>query len=149
MKGIGTNLLVYLISFNGVNCFTNYTDKYTYDEPYSEKPPFVFPKPKEELLKPYGFKISIPDDPGIQSVSFSGVINLDLYVDVDNLRTGQFFSKLSEPNLPDEWALENKSELKFGDHVYYSMYITKGGIQYTMEHFFFGVAFYEGNLVIV
>lgn len=149
MKGIRTNLLIYLISFNGVSCFINDSVEYTDGDRSIKKPLFVFPKPKEEILNPFGFKISIPDQPGIQSVTFSAVVNLDMYEDIDHIRSTRFYKSLSGTNLPDEWALESDCELKFGDHVYYSVYITKDGVLYKMEHFFFGIAFYEGKIVLI
>lgn len=80
---------------------------------------------------------------------FSGGLNIDLLENGDAAICCRFRLDLVSINYPDEWVYDSEFELRFGDHIYYSVLVRRNGVPYKMDDFFFGVALFHGRLLLI
>ncbi|KAF2890199.1 hypothetical protein ILUMI_15974 [Ignelater luminosus] len=83
--------------------------------------------PQKLIVSEKGFRISIPDEPGIEEFFFHGNINSD----VDFLALNAVILSAKKP-INGEWLLEHKREgFKAGDFINYWVHIKRNGQGYT------------------
>lgn len=90
---------------------------------------YELPEPTIEVLKPKGFRVSIPDEEGIQLFAFHGNVNKEM----DGLEAGDM-SKDVLKKRNGRWVFEErKLKLKKGDTVYYWLFVIKDGLGYRLD----------------
>lgn len=90
---------------------------------------YEVPQPSIEVSKPKGFRVSIPDEEGIQLFAFHGAINREL----DGLEAGDM-SKDVLKKRNGRWTFhERKLKLKKGDTLYYWLFVIKDGLGYRLD----------------
>lgn len=90
---------------------------------------YEIPEPKIDVLKPRGFRISIPHEDGIRIFSFHGNVNKEM----DGLEAGDMSQDILQQR-NGRWTFEEpKTKLKKGDIVYYWLYIEKDGLGYRLD----------------
>lgn len=90
---------------------------------------YEVPEPTIEVLKPKGFKVSIPDEDGITLFAFHGNVNRQM----DNLEAGDM-SKDILKKYKGKWTFfERKLKLKKGDTVYFWLFVIKDGLGYRLD----------------
>lgn len=100
---------------------------------------YEVPEPRIEVLRPKGFRVSIPDEHGVQLFAFHGNVNKEM----DGLEAGHM-SKDVLKKRGGRWVFEEKKlRLKKGDVVYYWLYVLKDGLGYRLDD---GVFEYSGKI---
>ncbi|XP_017775324.1 PREDICTED: uncharacterized protein LOC108561775 isoform X2 [Nicrophorus vespilloides] len=91
---------------------------------------YSVPEPKFHLLKPRGFRVSIPDEAGIKLFAFHGNLNKEL----EQMGNGQFSQDITTKR-NGKWIYENKKmKLRNGDAIYYWIFVIKNGEGFTYEN---------------
>lgn len=99
---------------------------------------YEFPKPLIEVLKPKGFKVSIPDEEGITLFAFHGKVNEEM----DGLEAGDMSKDILKKRKGRWTFFERKLKLKKGDKVYFWLYVIKDGLGYRLDD---GLFVYNGK----
>ncbi|CAL7943945.1 unnamed protein product [Xylocopa violacea] len=80
---------------------------------------YKLPKPKFEILKPQGIRISIPDTPGLRFFSFQGNINKAIALNQAGQISGEIYRKTN-----DKWIVEDQDvHLVDGDVIHYWIHV--------------------------
>ncbi|KAK5643168.1 hypothetical protein RI129_007013 [Pyrocoelia pectoralis] len=90
---------------------------------------YVIPQPE---IKVYGegFSVSIPHVPGINSFTFNGNVNRDLF----GFASGDFAANVKMPE-NGKWIFRDlHNKLKIGDVIYYRIFVVRNGLGYRLEH---------------
>lgn len=100
---------------------------------------YEVPEPTIEVLKPKGFKVSIPDDEGITLFAFHGNVNKEM----DGLEAGEMSKDILKKK-DGRWTFfEKKLRLKKGDTVYFWLFVIRDGLGYRYDD---GTFVYNGEL---
>ncbi|XP_065159434.1 uncharacterized protein [Atheta coriaria] len=90
---------------------------------------YEIPQPKFQLLKPKGFQVSIPDEPGMKLFAFHGNLNKKM----EKMGNGQFAMDIIE-KMNGRWIYQNrKLKLRAGDVIYFWVFVIKNVSGYTRE----------------
>lgn len=99
---------------------------------------YSIPEPTIQVVNPRGFKVTIPDEEGIQLFAFHGNINKPL----NDLEAGQI-SKDILHKVGNKWVFsDNNVKLNNGDVIYYWLYVIKNNLGYRRDD---GVYHVQGN----
>ncbi|XP_056629844.1 uncharacterized protein LOC130440605 [Diorhabda sublineata] len=80
---------------------------------------YEVPEAIVEVSRPRGFKVSIPDEPGVRLFAFHGKINQDF----DGLEAGTFARDILQAK-NGQWSfVDRETKLKSGDIIYYWLYV--------------------------
>ncbi|XP_057667244.1 uncharacterized protein LOC130900563 [Diorhabda carinulata] len=80
---------------------------------------YEVPEAIVEVSRPRGFKVSIPDEPGVRLFAFHGKINQDF----DGLEAGTFARDILQAK-NGQWSfVDRETKLKPGDIIYYWLYV--------------------------
>lgn len=90
---------------------------------------YEVPEPTIEVLKPKGFKVSIPDEDGISLFAFHGTVNREM----DGLEAGDMSRDILKKHRGKWTFFEKKLKLKKGDTVYFWLYVLKDGLGYRLD----------------
>lgn len=90
---------------------------------------YEVPKPTIEVLKPKGFKVSIPDEEGITLFAFHGNVNREM----DGLEAGDMSKDILKKHKGKWTFFERKLKLKKGDAVYFWLFVIKNGLGYRLD----------------
>lgn len=90
---------------------------------------YEVPKPVIEVLKPKGFRVSIPDEEGITLFAFHGNVNREM----DGLEAGDMSKDILKKRKGKWTFFEKKLKLKKGDTVYFWLYVIKDGLGYRLD----------------
>lgn len=101
---------------------------------------YEVPNPSIEVLKPKGFKVSIPDEEGITLFAFHGNVNSEM----DGLEAGDMSKDILKKH-KGKWTFhERKLKLKKGDTVYFWLFVIKDGLGYRLDD---GIFVYNGKKI--
>lgn len=90
---------------------------------------YEVPTANLKILQPKGFRVSIPDEDGVQLFAFHANLNKPL----DNLEAGRFSKDIMRPR-GGRWIFEDKqTKLKKGDVIYYWLFVIKNHLGYRSE----------------
>ncbi|XP_055371888.1 beta-1,3-glucan-binding protein-like [Condylostylus longicornis] len=89
---------------------------------------YSIPVPTLEILSPKGFRVYIPDEPGIALFGFHGAINRKL----NGIEPGDFEEDILRAN-NGHWIYENKNQiLEPGDILYYWVHVQHNNLGYRL-----------------
>lgn len=94
---------------------------------------YKVPNPRVEVLKPKGFKVSIPDEEGITLFAFHGNVNQEM----DGLEAGDMSKDILKKHKGRWTFFERKLKLKKGDTVYFWLYVIKDGLGHRLDDGYF------------
>lgn len=90
---------------------------------------YEVPEPTIEVLKPKGFRVSIPDEEGISLFAFHGNVNREM----DGLEAGDMSKDILRKR-DGRWTFfEKKLKLKKGDTVYFWLFVIRDGLGYRLD----------------
>lgn len=90
---------------------------------------YMVPQPRIEVFRPRGFRVSIPDSPGINSLSFRAVVNLDASV----IHSPDISRDIYEPTA-GRWVFEdNRTKLNRGDVLRFWLFVTKDNLGFNLD----------------
>lgn len=90
---------------------------------------YRIPVPRVEILKTKGFKVSIPDELGVEIFTFHGSINVEL----SSQNTGAISGEIGRPK-NGRWMYHNTDiKIKPGDTIYYWLFVQKNGVGYRKD----------------
>ncbi|XP_072385465.1 uncharacterized protein [Diabrotica undecimpunctata] len=102
-----------------------YSQPYRYEFTFRD---YEVPKPRFKVL-PKGFRVSIPQEEGIQLFAFHGNLN----VPMNGLEAGQFSQDVVQSKR-GRWIFEDRqTKLKRGDVIYYWLFVIKDHLGYRRE----------------
>lgn len=103
----------------------------------AKMPTYNVPKPRIEVFYPKGFRVSIPDEPGLMEFGFHGNVNRF----IQDLENGEHFGKVLRPT-NGEWTYENRNaELQEHDVIHYWLFVIKDNLGYIED----GGKYYVGG----
>lgn len=89
---------------------------------------YRIPVPRVEILKK-GFKVSIPDEMGVEIFTFHGSINVELSAS----NTGALSGEIGRAK-NGRWIYHNTDvKIKPGDTIYYWLFVQKSGVGYRKD----------------
>ncbi|CAG9861070.1 unnamed protein product [Phyllotreta striolata] len=102
---------------------------------YANGVEYEVPRPTIKVLEPSGFRVSIPDEEGLQLFAFHGSINKPL----EGLEAGRFSKDILKPT-NGKWVFENyEVKLNKGDVIYYWLFVIRNHLGYRKENGVFEV----------
>jgi len=91
---------------------------------------YTVPTPEFEVIKPRGFRVSVPHHEGIDLFAFHGNVNQPM----EHRAAGQISTEVTR-NRGNRWIINIRDvRLRNGDKIYYWVYVRKEGLGYLAEN---------------